>query len=36
LPIEEVLVTNTLPQIRYKKIHIVDIAPLVLKALGRT
>ena len=33
LPIEEVLITNTLPQIRHKKIHIIDIAPLLLKAL---
>jgi ribose-phosphate pyrophosphokinase len=35
LPIEEVLITNTLPQIRHKKIHIIDIAPLLLKALAR-
>ncbi len=36
LPIEEVLITNTLPQIRHKKIHILDITPLVVTALGRT
>jgi len=36
LPIEEVLITNTLSQIRHKKIRILDITPLALAALGRT
>jgi ribose-phosphate pyrophosphokinase len=36
LPVEEVLITNTLPQIRGKKIRILDITPLVLDALART
>jgi ribose-phosphate pyrophosphokinase len=36
LPIEEILITNTLSQIRHKKIRILDITPLALAALGRT
>ena len=36
LPIKEILVTNTLPQIRSPKIRILDISPLILDALGRT
>ena len=36
LPIKEILVTNTLPQIRSPKIRILDISPLVLHALART
>jgi ribose-phosphate pyrophosphokinase len=36
LPIKEILVTNTLPQIRSPKIRILDISPLVFDALGRT
>jgi ribose-phosphate pyrophosphokinase len=34
LPIKEVLVTNTLPQIRSPKIRILDISPLVADALA--
>lgn len=33
LPVAEILVTNTLPQIRSPKIRILDIAPLLLDAL---
>jgi ribose-phosphate pyrophosphokinase len=33
LPIEEMLVTNTLPQIRHPKIRVLDIVPLILKKL---
>ena len=36
LPIKEILVTNTLPQIRFPGIHILDVSPLLLDALGRT
>jgi ribose-phosphate pyrophosphokinase len=36
LPIKEILVTNTLPQIRSPGIRILDISPLVFDALGRT
>jgi ribose-phosphate pyrophosphokinase len=36
LPVEEILVTNTLPQIRFKKIRVLDIVPLILDALART
>jgi len=36
LPIQEILVTNTLPQTRSPKIRILDISPLVLDALTRT
>jgi len=36
LPIKEMLVTNTLPQIRSPKIRILDISPLVFDALERT
>ena len=36
LPIKEILVTNTLPQIRSPRIRILDISPLVLDALART
>jgi ribose-phosphate pyrophosphokinase len=35
LPVEEVLITNTLPQIRDKKTRILDITPLVLDAMAR-
>jgi ribose-phosphate pyrophosphokinase len=35
LPIKEILVTNTLPQIRSPRIRILDISPLVLDALAR-
>ena len=33
LPVKEILITNTLPQIRYPKFRILDITPLLLKAL---
>jgi methylenetetrahydrofolate reductase (NADPH) len=36
LPIEEALITNTLPQITHKKIRILDITPIALAALTRT
>jgi len=35
LPIKEILVTNTLPQIRFPGIRILDISPFVLDALAR-
>jgi len=35
LPIKEVLVTNTLPQVLFPKIRILDITPLVADALAR-
>ncbi|HVP80544.1 MAG TPA: ribose-phosphate diphosphokinase [Thermodesulfobacteriota bacterium] len=35
LPIKEVLITNTLPQIRSPRIRILDISPLVAAALAR-
>jgi len=35
LPIKEILVTNTLPQIRSPRIRILDISPLILDALAR-
>ena len=35
LPIREILITNTLPQIRHPKIRRLDIVPLVLDALQR-
>ena len=35
LPIKEMLITNTLPQLRSPKIRILDIAPLILQALAR-
>ena len=35
LPISEILITNTLPQIRYPKIRRLDIVPLLLAALPR-
>ncbi|HVP78610.1 MAG TPA: ribose-phosphate diphosphokinase [Thermodesulfobacteriota bacterium] len=35
LPIEEILVTNTLPQIRSPRIRILDISPLILDAIAR-
>ncbi len=35
LPIKEILVTNTLPQIRFRGIRILDISPVVLDALAR-
>ncbi len=34
LPVKEVLITNTLPQVRSPKIRILDITPLVAHALG--
>jgi len=34
LPIKEILVTNTLPQIRSSRIRILDISPLILEALA--
>jgi ribose-phosphate pyrophosphokinase len=33
LPIEEILITNTLPQIRFSKIRILDVGPLIRHAL---
>jgi ribose-phosphate pyrophosphokinase len=33
LPVKEILVTNTLPQIRYPKFRVLDITPLIVKAL---
>jgi ribose-phosphate pyrophosphokinase len=36
LPVQKILVTNTLPQIRDKKIDILDITPIVLEALAQT
>ena len=36
LPIKEIWVTNTLPQIRSPRIHTVDVSPLILDALRRT
>lgn len=36
LPVEEILITNTLPQIRSPKIRILDITPLILEAMART
>jgi ribose-phosphate pyrophosphokinase len=33
LPIDDILITNTLPQIRHPKIRILDICPLMLNAL---
>jgi ribose-phosphate pyrophosphokinase len=36
LPIKEVLITNTLPQIRSPRIRILDISPLVVDALAGT
>ncbi len=36
LPIREILITNTLPQIRSQKIRILDISPLILDVLART
>ena len=33
LPVDEILVTNTLPQVRHAKIRRVDIVPLLLAAL---
>ncbi|HUL31505.1 MAG TPA: ribose-phosphate diphosphokinase [Thermodesulfobacteriota bacterium] len=36
LPIKEIVVTDTLPQIRSPKIRILDISPLIFDALSRT
>ena len=36
LPIKEILITNTLPQIRSSRIRILDITPLILDALARS
>jgi ribose-phosphate pyrophosphokinase len=36
LPIKEMLITNTLPQVRSPKIRLLDISSLVLNALTRT
>lgn len=33
LPVETILVTNTLPQVRFPKIRVLDISPLILNAL---
>jgi ribose-phosphate pyrophosphokinase len=33
LPVEEILVTNTLPQIRHPKIRVLDMVPLILRTL---
>jgi ribose-phosphate pyrophosphokinase len=33
LPIEEILITNTVPQIRHPKIRTLDIVPLIVKTL---
>ena len=33
LPIREILITNTLPQIRYPKIHVLNIVPFLLDFL---
>ncbi len=35
LPIEQILITNTLPHTRSPKLRILDITPLILDALGR-
>ncbi len=35
LPVREILVTNTLPQVRFRGIRVLDISPLVLDALAR-
>ena len=35
LPVKEILVTNTLPQIRFHGIRILDISPCILDALAR-
>jgi ribose-phosphate pyrophosphokinase len=35
LPVNEILITNTLPQIMSSKIRILDIIPLILDALGQ-
>ena len=36
LPVEEILITNTLPQVRDKKIHVLDVTPPIRDALART
>ena len=36
LPVDEILITNTLPQTRFRKIRILDISPLIVDALVRT
>jgi ribose-phosphate pyrophosphokinase len=36
LPVEKIWITNTLPQIRFPKIRILDITPLLLDPLTRT
>jgi ribose-phosphate pyrophosphokinase len=36
LPIEEILITNTLPQTHFPKLRILDITPLILDALARS
>jgi ribose-phosphate pyrophosphokinase len=33
LPIKEILITNTLPQIRHSKIRVLDIVPSILSRL---
>ncbi len=35
LPIKEVLITNTLPQVRFPKIRVLDITPIAAEALAR-
>jgi len=31
LPVEKILITNTLPQVRYPKIQVLDISPLLIR-----
>jgi phosphoribosylpyrophosphate synthetase len=33
---EEILITNTLPQTHFPKLRILDITPLILDALARS
>ena len=35
LPIEQILVTNTLPQVRYPKIKVLNIVPLFIRELKK-
>jgi ribose-phosphate pyrophosphokinase len=36
LPIEQILITNTLSQTRFPKLRILDITPLILEAIAQT
>ena len=36
MPVEEILITNTLLQVRDKKIHVFDVTPLIRDALAQT